>query len=383
MVLVKRGRLGVVRPERGSSVVSPAHDVLTAQEWHQILDSQPDSFLHVTAGTDHDLGRSRAAAARLLASDAYDFGGDCLYVYEISEDGHRQLGIVGLISVEAYDAGKLKPHEQVRPAALDRLVAHLGQLGVEGSPIVAAHREIPEVAAITESMAQGPPVIDIDRGLGIRHRAWPITDPAVLSTIERALSDLDAYVIDGHHRAAAAAAAQARQPSEAGAWLLGALFPLGSLRSRSYHRRIDTDADPAVVGTHFEMQLVDDPYDVVDRSSVAVRLGGSWWSINLGELPRASSSPLDVLDPVRADTLLGPVLGATPQTVTYISNREYSANLVAEVDATGDALVLCRPVTAEDVVLVADAGVNMPPKSSYFVPKAAEGLFLRVRNSDS
>ncbi len=380
MALVKRADLGVVRPERGPAVVSPAHDVLTSDEWHQILSSEPDSFLHVTAGSDDDPSRGQAAAQRLLDSDAYEFCSDSLFVYEMSRGDHRQLGLVGLVSVEAYASGQLKPHEQVRPVAIDRMVKHLGILGVEGSPIVAAHPDIPEVAAHLEAVAAGPPVVEIDRGFGNRHRAWVLSDADRLAEIEMLLADADAYVIDGHHRAAAAAIAQDKEASADGEWLLGALFPLSGLASRSYHRRIKTSADPATMATQFETQLIDDPHTIEDRSSVAVRLGGAWWSVNLGDLPLAESSPLDVLDPVRADTLLGPVLGSSAETVRYISDREFSPNLVAEVDAAGDALVLCRPVTADDVVRVADAGAFMPPKSSYFVPKSAEGLFLRTRS---
>ncbi len=381
-MLVRRGDLALVRADRAAQVVSPAHDVLSLDEWNDILASQPDSYLHVTSDVA-DPAASRAAAARLLSSDAYEVGSQCLYAYEIALGDHRQLGVVGLISVDALSSGQLRPHEEVRPSGAGRLVRHLIDVGIEGSPIVAGYRPSPAVDAALEAVVTASdPTVTVDRGKGIWHRAWPITDPEHLATIESGLAHQQAYVIDGHHRATAAVEAQRASPSEAGQRFLGALFPLSSLGSRSYHRRVPTEAEPATLAAHFSLRSIPTFDAPIERSEMSVRLGGTWWAVDMGEPPIAESSPLDVLDPVRADSLLGPVLapGGDRSLIQYISEVAFDDVLVNTVDEAGDALVLCRPVLADDVVRVADAGLFMPPKSSYFVPKAAEGLFLRVRS---
>ncbi len=75
--------------------------------------------------------------------------------------------------------------------------------------------------------------------------------------------------------------------------------------------------------------------------------------------------------------VLGPIFGITDprddSRLSYIPDRP-------GLDAHGhcDAWFLPFPPTVADVMAVADAGLTMPPKSTWFAPKVPSGLVVRL-----
>ncbi len=407
----------LIQPDWARRVPSPAHDLLAPADRRRYVAGNPDSFLTVTRGPEdvppgeewdsaRAVAESRRSFERLLGAGAW---GDpalrpALFLYRLSVAGgasgspHAQVGIVGNLSVDEYEQGVIRVHEQVHEHRTRHLADHLAGLRIQSSPVALAHRADPALSALVAGITAGRvPELDFTSADGLRQQVWRMDEPDVIRAVQDALADLPLYVIDGHHRSAAAAAHRRDHPdSEAAHWLFGAVFAADELRNEPFHRvvhGIDPEELVALVSRSFPVRPVaadEVTAQVAGRrpEEVALLTGGRWYLVDLGPLPRPGEGDvLAGLDVVRLEErVLGPLLGIT--TASPAGRISYR---VADADTTferrGDlgawrtdpdeALWLMRPVPMDAVLDAADAGLAMPPKSTFFQPKARSGVFLR------
>jgi uncharacterized protein (DUF1015 family) len=264
---------------------------------------------------------------------------------------------------------------------------HVEQLGVHSSPIALGYRSDPAIRARLDSILDGSePVLSFTSGDGLEQAVWIVDGEEDCAALTSAFADHDLYIMDGHHRAAAAGEVAKRVDSPRGDYMLGVLFSDDRVNIEPFHRRVTIapDQDIAVL----EQELIDllgmqpEP-DLemrlpLDAGQIGVYVRGRWWYGNLP--PVLSESPLDAIDPVRLQRqVIGPVLGVDPATsagqLSYFlePNRETAVELADE----RTILFILGSVTPAEVFAVADAGLDMPPKSTYVTPKPRSGVFLR------
>jgi len=406
----------LIRPGWARRVPSPAHDLLAPDDRRRYVAGNPDSFLTVTRGPEdvapgevwdsaRAVAESRRSLERLLVAGAWTDPPPrpALFLYRLSMEGgavgepHAQVGIVGNLSVDDYEQGVIRVHEQVHEHRTRHLADHLAGLRIQSSPVALAHRADPALSALVAGITAGrAPELDFTSPDGLRQQIWRVDEPELIRSVQDALAAMPLYVIDGHHRSAAAAAHRRTHPeSEAAHWLFGAVFAADELRNEPFHRvvhGIDPDELVALVGRSFPVWAVA-PHDVTAEvagrrpEEVALLTGGRWYLVDLGPLPDAGegSDGADVLaglDVVRLEErVLRPLLGITTASpagrISYrVADASHGGLEVWRTDAD-EALWLMRPVPMEAVLDAADAGVAMPPKSTFFQPKARSGVFLR------
>jgi len=93
-------------------------------------------------------------------------------------------------------------------------------------------------------------------------------------------------------------------------------------------------------------------------------------------------NPIINLDPVRTTwQLLSPILGIDDtgghERVRYVPAPSTLGDISRLNLAPTDAVFVMRPVPLESLMDAADAGLTLPPKSTYFDPKVRSGVFLR------
>ena len=111
-----------------------------------------------------------------------------------------------------------------------------------------------------------------------------------------------------------------------------------------------------------------------------MHLDGDWFRLQARDVD--DGDPLGRLDvSVLQDRVLGPLLGIgdprTDSRIAFVGGIR-GAQEIERLVAEGRAAVgftLC-PTSTADLVAVADTGAVMPPKSTWFEPKLASGLFL-------
>ncbi len=383
-------------------VPAPAHDSLTPLQRRRYVEENPDSYLTVTRapediedGQEWDVARA-VAASRLSLNQLLEQGAfsepsaPAFHLYRLSNDEHTQVGIVCGVDVDDYDHGRVKIHEQISEARAEHLAVHLDGLRVQSSPIALAHRPNPAIAELTVArMAAGPPVIDFVASDGLHQQVWTIDDPEAIDLIRHQLADVDLYLIDGHHRAAAASTHRRRSGHDGADSMLCAVFSSSDIRNEAFHRcLLDVDVDGLLeqLRSTFSVRETTDIDDVLARSAdeLALRTGGRWFLVSVpgGGTDQSAVTQLGNLDPVRLqEQILGPFLSidsASPSsTLVYRHGMADRTDLEALAKAPEPVIWVMRPVPITTLLSASDAGLIMPPKSTYFLPKVRSGIFLR------
>ena len=394
------------RPFRGSHVAAdavrqvpaPAFDSMSTTERTDYLSTHPLSYALVTRSpgdggpSDSADGESliRAGAdalQRILKTEAFVARDeDAFFLYRLSTGTHSQTGVVGLVDVADYRAGRIKCHEQVSHDRALHLSHHFEQVGAQSSPIAVGYRTDVAVQRHIDRLVKTTiPVLSFTSGDGLEQTVWVIDGPADCAALSAALSAHDVYIMDGHHRAAAAALLAERDPSQSE--MLAVAFAQDRLNIEPFHRRVTLDPAVDLHAAHERLaralgleRCVAGTAPIPDQpGAIAVWSQGMWWS---GQLPIATSDdPVSAIDAVRLQRcIIGPLFGIDPEhndgRLQYFQD---SANR-AELSSTAterEILFVLAPATPEDVFAVADAGQTMPPKSTYVTPKPRSGVFLR------
>ncbi len=215
-------------------VVIPPYDVLTPADRRELLDTNPDSYLHaILDPIDHPhedrLAMCRAAIDRLVGSRMSDRFPDRYAVYRLTLDGRSMTGLVGLMRHEKLRETSVLGHEQVKPDRVKLLAEYLVEVRASSSPAAVAVRDDVDLRAVLASLTARPAdlVVLPETARGVTQEVWlvePSTDLAALA------DDFDPiYIVDGHHRIAAAAAVEDVP-------ILGVVFPASELRIEAFHR---------------------------------------------------------------------------------------------------------------------------------------------------
>ena len=388
-----------------NAVGSVAYDTVDAQEAKALANGNAHSFLHVIrpdvdlpAGVDAHSDEAYAQAfatlqrfrdeGTLVTEDSAS-----LYVYRIESEAHSQTGVVGCCHVEDYESGAILRHEKTRPdKEADRTRLNL-ELRAHTGPVLMTYRSQDVIDGIVAEIATRELLLEAGSEDGAVHRLWRVDEPGALVHAFNDVSNF--YVADGHHRAAAAAAAArvlaAENPAHSGEeeynWFLAALFPDKQLKIMAYNRCVSD------FGNRSERSFIEALRGVCDVTMtacpvpfapkhVSCYINGSWMGIRLPEPD--SVDPVAGLDVSQLqDRVLGPLLGIddprTNSRIEFVGGIRGTTELETKVDSGQAAVAFSLyPLSVSHMIAIADAGKIMPPKSTWFEPKARSGLLVHT-----
>ncbi len=402
-------------PGRAPEVIAPPYDVLNTDEARALAEGRPWSFLHISkpeidlpAGTDpyapevyakarENLDHMRAAGV-LVRDDQ-----PCYYAYRLIMGDHVQTGLVAAASVADYDSNRIRKHEFTRPDKEDDRVRQIDALDAQTGPVLLAYPSAPEVDAIlaeaTRGEADADGIADWLAGDRVRHTLWAIRDSATIERLTALFAAMPAlYIADGHHRSASASRiAAARKAANAGHagdeaynHFLSVIFPHHQMRIMDYNRVIkdlnglDEPGFMARVAENFMIEMADSAVKPARPGEFGLYLNGRWMRLTI----RADLIPAD--DPVgRLDVsllqnnLIAPVLGIDDprrdKRIDFVGGIRGLGELEKRVDSGEMALAFSlHPTGMRDLMAVADANEVMPPKSTWFEPKLADGMASHI-----
>ena len=118
------------------------------------------------------------------------------------------------------------------------------------------------------------------------------------------------------------------------------------------------------------------------KGEVGMYLDRHWYALCVREELR-EEDPVEGLDVSFLQNLvLAPLLGIedprTSERIRFIGGIRGSEELERLVDQKGGVAFLMYPTQMEELLSVADAGLLMPPKSTWFEPKLRSGLFIHT-----
>ena len=411
MVRVKP--FAALRPPRElvTEVAAPPYDVLNSAEARAMAGEK--SLLHITKPEidfepmlqDHDPRVYDRAVENFrkwqergwLVRDPRP----CYYVYAQTMDGRTQYGIVLCAHTDDYSSGAIKKHELTRKDKEDDRMVHVRIQNANIEPVFFSYKDNPGLSEIVAAAVSVPPVYSFTDENGFGHEFWVIGDEAQVSRISEIFSsEVGAfYVADGHHRTAAAARVgaekKAQNPGHTGDeeynYFMAVCFPESQLRIIDYNRVVrdlaGMDAQTFIgrLGEDFEVERRGrEPWRPDRLHSFAMYLEGEWYSLKARPGRYDDSDPIGVLDvTVLSRLVLDKLLGIkdlrTDKRIDFVGGIRGLGELSRRVDS-GEMKVAFAlyPVSMAQLIDIADSGMIMPPKTTWFEPKLRSGLAIHT-----
>jgi uncharacterized protein (DUF1015 family) len=391
----------LVHADRARQVVAPPYDALAPEVRAALAATDPDSYLGALppGGPAGDADALEAALVRcrdhldaLVAGGRYvPIDGAAVGVLVLATGDRRAVALVGDVPVAAFTDGRVLPHEQVGDARVHDLTRYLEVVEVASSPVALTQRPDAAVTAATDEVIRSAaPDVAYRAEDGVDVALWCVTDPAARDRLCAAVAGAGtAYLADGHHRAAAAARyadAVGAQPGDAAGRVLSAVLPTDHLAVLPFHRRLDgaltaADADGEVTALLDRLRDAGVAVDALDGPAapgqphhLTLTADGRWWHLDATVLTR----PGDVVE--RLDVRL-----VERDLVPLVTDRAVPVVPVAAplgleaLVVPGAVGVTLHPPSVDEVLAVADAGRDLPPKTTYIAPKLRSGLLITPR----
>lgn len=386
-------------------VAGVPYDVVSVAETRQLVEGNPNSFLHVTR-SEIDLPENvNVYSAEVYAKAKENLQNfqktgvlireeaPSLYVYRLTMDSRSQTSVVACCSLDEYDNGSIKKHEKTRPDKENDRTNHIITTKAQTGLIFLCYRETDAVNNLVGRIIDTEPLYDFIALDGIRHEVWRVKETADLVTAFEKVPAL--YIADGHHRAASAARAResfkSQNPDHTGTedynTVIAALFPAEQLQILAYNRVVK-DLNDLSDGEFLEKLRTDFTISETtnsvpeNRGEFCLYLNGKWFLLKQN-FPK-TDSVIENLDVSVLETrILRPILGIedvrTDKRIDFVGGIRGTKELEKLVDS-GDWKIAFSmfPTTVEDLLKVADANEIMPPKSTWFEPKLRDGLLVHL-----
>lgn len=360
------------------------------------FDSSMDMYADKVYQKAHDLLWGMINAGEFVREDKPVY-----YIYELTMDGRVQTGIVACASVDDYQNQVIRKHENTRADKEQDRIRHVEACEAQTGPIFLAYRANGVLKGIIARTKNEKALYDFTSEDAVTHRVWCIRSDSDIRAIGEAFAGISRiYIADGHHRCASAVKVglkkRAQHPDYTGEeefnYFLSVLFADEELMIMDYNRVVK---DLNGLSEDAFLEAVSKVYNPVwhsdcgyrkpeHKGQTAMRLGNVW---HLLEVRREyqSDDPVDGLDvAILQNHVLAPILGITdPKTdkrIDFVGGIRGITELERRVKTDAKVAFAMYPTSIHELFGVADAGLLMPPKSTWFEPKLRSGLFIHAIN---
>ena len=405
MSLIKPFRALRPAPGRAADVLAPPYDVLSSAEARERAKGKPWSFLHIskpeidldpaTDPYDNSVyakaaeNLQRMVEAGVLIRDAKP----SYYVYRLTWRDHQQTGVAAVASVADYATNRIRKHEFTTPVKEDDRVRQIEAVNAQTGPVMIGYPAAPEIDAILANAARRPPEVDVTADDGVRHEMWVVSDDDTVARLTRAFDALPAvYIADGHHRSAAASrvAAARGAKGESHRHFLAVLFPHHQMTILDYNRLLrdlnghTPDQLLAELRKCFSVAPSGQAVRPTASGEFSMYVAGQWYRLAIRPDLIPQNDPIGRL-PITLLTkhVIEPLFGIADQRkdkrIDFVGGARGLGELERRVSSGEMAAAFALyPTQMADLMAVADANEVMPPKSTWFEPKLADGMVNHV-----
>ena len=399
-----------IRPAKGleDKIAALPYDVYSSSEAREVVKKEPMSFLRIDRAETQfpedvdmysDAVYQKAHGLLWGMIERGEFIREqkaCYYIYELVYQERVQDGIAACVAVKDYTDGVIRRHENTRRDKEEDRIRHIDACQAQTGPIFLAYRSQQELQQIVEREKEREPVYDFETEDGVIHRVWIITSEKVIARITELFGQMDyLYIADGHHRAASAVrvglqkAEAAKNPTgeEEFNYFLAVMFPKEQLRILDYNRVVKDLHGLSVeqflekLQEKFTVEARTEAVSPEKKGTFGLYVDGTWYALtykgDMDALETVDRLDVSILQKEVLDALLGIQDPKTDQRIKFVGGIRGLQELEKNVDQDGWAAAFSMyPTSMDELLDIADAGLLMPPKSTWFEPKLRSGLFI-------
>lgn len=399
-----------IRPakDKVSFVASRSYEEYSKDELKSVLRYNPFSFLHIiNPGFKFHKNISGKERFKLVHNRYLEFLEDDIfhkdeeasfYLYQITKGDLKTLGLFCACSVEDYQKDVIKKHEDTIRRREKLFADYLDTVGFNAEPVLMTYADEGKVNSILSGETQHSPEYDFTTADKVNHQLWKISNPKIIETLQACFDKKNAlYIADGHHRSASSNLLAEKKKAgnndhtgkEAYNYFMAYLIPESEIKIYEFNRMVrdlngySKEEFLIQLDEHFRIEKKDDGlYKPTRKHHFSMYLGGEFYSLYLRKTAYNFSDALSELDTqILYKTILEPVLGIhdlrNDKRISYGFGKHNVLKMKDSIDqgefAVGFSLV---PINMEEVKAIADAGLVMPPKSTYIEPKLRSGLTI-------
>lgn len=393
-------------------VASPPYDVLNSDEARARVKGKPCSFLHVVKpeiDLPEDTGLYDEVVYRKGKENLDKFISDkvliqdsrpAFYFYRLIMEDIIQTGLVAGASIEDYANNVIKKHERTRADKEADRIKHVDTLNANTGPVFLTYRAREDMNALAHEVVQTEPLYDFTADDGVRHTLWKVDDSETVRRIREIFSGIDyLYVADGHHRSASGTKVgqrrRAENPSHTGEeeynYFLSVIFPHDQLLIMDYNRVVrdlnglSRDDFLSLVSQKFEVAPAPDgsPCRPETPHTFGMYLDRQWYRLTAKAGSFPEDDPVGSLDvSILQENLLSPILGIgdprKDDRIDFVGGIRGLDELARRVDGREAVAFSLYPTSIGQLMDVADRGLVMPPKSTWFEPKLRSGIIVHL-----
>ncbi|NJB35853.1 DUF1015 domain-containing protein [Croceivirga sp. JEA036] len=408
MALIKPFK--AIRPakDKVALVASRSYEEYSEKELQCTLEHNPFSFLHIiNPGFKFHKSLSGEERFKLVKNRYWEFleektfikdNTPCFYLYQIKKENFKCLGLFCATSVSDYDKGLIKQHENTLESRETLFANYLKTVGFNAEPVLITYKDNETIASLLKAETKKDPEYHFTCTDKVTHTLWRVTDNTTLNAIQNAFKEIrQMYIADGHHRSASSSLLaneiKHNNPNHTGQeaynYFMSYLIPEHQVKIFDFNRMVK-DLN-GLTKEEFLIKL--DTYFRIEQNSnngnrplkkhhFSMYLDGEFYMLYLRKQSYTFTDALSKLDTqILYKTILEPILGITDlRNDERISYGYGKHNLIKMKDCidkgefkVGFSLV---PITIEEIRQIADAGLVMPPKSTYIEPKLRSGLTI-------
>ncbi|GGG46792.1 hypothetical protein GCM10011414_15560 [Croceivirga lutea] len=387
-------------PDKAAFVASKSYEDYDERELNAVLEYNPFSFLHIiNPGFKFHKDTTGQERFKLVRNRYLEFLEEsvfikdeepCFYLYQLQQGDFSSLGLFCTTSIQDYQKDKIKKHEAVLQKRVELFTEYLSTVGFNAEPVLMTYKDDGTISSLLQEQMQRAFDYDFTTTDKIRHTLWRIDDPETIQSLEKKFLEQDVfYIADGHHRSASSNLLTNTKKGNNQNYFLSYLIPENEIKVSGFDRLI-TDLNGLTV-EEFLVRL-DEYFRIEEKKFVAFRpkikhqftmyLNGIFYLLHLRKTAYAFTDELSKLDTqILFKTILEPILEIKDLTndrrIGYSQGKPSLLELKDNVD-NGKYKVgfSTTPITIEEIKAIADAGLVMPPKSTYIEPKLRSGLTI-------
>ncbi|MBQ9303061.1 DUF1015 domain-containing protein [Butyrivibrio sp.] len=385
------------------------YDVYNREEAYEEVMKNPKSFLAIDRPEtqfpkDQDMYAPEVyEKARDMLRDQISDGifikdeDKCFYIYEQTFKGRTQTGIVACASIDDYLNSVIKKHENTRADKEEDRIRHVYTCDAQTGPIFLCYRKNRLLSELVMKIKEcDAPVYDFESKDGVKNRVWVISDEEEVNTISRIFTTINSiYIADGHHRCASAVKVGLMKRKEGEGkvrgklksdYFLSVLFPDDDLEIMDYNRVVKdlnglSEAEfMEKISEKFDVKKEDAPVKPSCKGEFGMYLDGAWYRLNAKESIKSDDAVAGLDVSILQDNVLSPVLGIgdpkTDKRIDFIGGIRGLSEIEKRCGKDCKVGFSMYSTSISELFAVADEGLLMPPKSTWFEPKLLSGLFI-------
>lgn len=400
-----------VRPTRDkvSLVASRSYQTYTQAEVEARLDYNPFSFLHiVNPGYKYERKITGTERYTLVKNRYLEFKEEHIfeqdkkpyyYVYKIvNREGYEFSGIIGAVSAADYESDVIKKHEDTLEYREQIFKEYLKTVGFNAEPVLLTYPDNSTLEKIIKKTQSIRAEFEFTTTYRDTHYLWLVQDESLIEKIQKEFESISTiYIADGHHRSASSyLLAKDKQyenknhnGDEPYNFFMSYLIPESNLRIYEFNRLVkdlnglSKEEFLIKLDTFYRIEnRGENLYQPSKKHHFSMYLDGEFYSLYLRKSIYDFTDALSELDThILYKTVLDPILGIqdlrNDQRIDYSHGKNDLVNIKTKVDngefTVGFGLV---PITVEEIKNIANAGLTMPPKSTFITPKLRSGVTI-------